>query len=96
VAPGIPLLEDFARRLRELEPRPDDIYLEQYLGLFDPGLELLHQRLLAGRAGDINEARRLEILLVELGDEQREAGRRFGFQVCNTDFLNVLVSGASQ
>jgi 4-amino-4-deoxy-L-arabinose transferase-like glycosyltransferase len=93
VAPGIPLLEDFSRRLQQLEPRPDDPDLEQYLGFFDPGLELLYQRLRAGRQEDFDEARRLELLLVELGDEQREAGRRFGLRVCDRDFLNVLLSG---
>ena len=51
VAPGIPLLEDFARRLQELEPRPDDIYLEQYLGLFDPGFVLLQQQAARGAGG---------------------------------------------
>lgn len=91
VAPGIPLLEDFARRLRQLQPRPDDPDLETYLSLFDPGLELLYQRLRAGRAGNLDEIQNLDILLLALGVEQREAGSRFGLQVCDRDFLRVLL-----
>jgi hypothetical protein len=95
VVPGIPILERFASRLRALQPRPDDPDLEQYLDLLDPGIELLHQRVAAGRAGDLTESGRLEALLVELGDEQRQYGRAFGLRACDTDFLTELAKAAA-
>ena len=96
VKPGIPILERFATRLRALQPRPVDSNLQAYLGLFDPGEVLLRQRLHAGEKGDLNQAHNLELLLVSIGDEQRELGRRFGFHECDVDFLSVLGHAVAQ
>ena len=96
VKPGIPILERFAARMQGLKPRPVDSNLNVYLGLFNPGEVLLQQRLRAGEKGDINQSQNLELLLVSLGDEQRELGRRFGFGACNVDFLSVLGHAIAQ
>jgi 4-amino-4-deoxy-L-arabinose transferase-like glycosyltransferase len=90
VAPGIPVAERVARQLQAVQPRPDDPDLEHFLSLSAPGLELLHQLLEAGRRGDLTEARRLELLLVDLGTEQRQAARRFGLRACDRDFSTEL------
>jgi 4-amino-4-deoxy-L-arabinose transferase-like glycosyltransferase len=96
VRPGIPILERFAARLRAIQPRPQDTNLETYLGLFDPGIALLKQRLRAGERDQLEESQNLELLLVSLGDEQRELGRRFGFRACNVDFLSGLTKAVAQ
>jgi len=95
VKPGIPILQRFADRLKALQPRPADTNLEAYLGLFDPGMVLLQQRLHSGEKGHTDLSQNLELLLVATGDEQRELGRRFGFHACDTDFLNVLTHAAA-
>jgi hypothetical protein len=96
VKPGIPILERFAARMQGLQPRPVDSNLRAYLGLFNPGVVLLQQRLHSGEKGDLNKSQNLELLLVSLGDEQRELGARFGFNACNVDFLSVLGHAITQ
>lgn len=87
VRPGIPILAREAARLRALQPRPNDVDLRTYLGIFDPILVLAEQRLRAGEKPDTAEATRLENLIVGLENDQARAAHRFGFQYCGTGFF---------
>jgi 4-amino-4-deoxy-L-arabinose transferase-like glycosyltransferase len=97
VAPGIEIRERQAERLRQVErpadlSEPDAEALDVYLDLFGPIGELSRQRLRAGRRGDLEEARRLEPLMVELANEQRQAADRFGLRACDADFVGEALS----
>jgi 4-amino-4-deoxy-L-arabinose transferase-like glycosyltransferase len=92
VAPGIPILERQARRLRAL-PRPADDAetLEAYLGLFDVTSALLRERLRVGREGNLTVGLELEDRIFAIGDEQLELAREYGFETCSTDLGRVLL-----
>jgi 4-amino-4-deoxy-L-arabinose transferase-like glycosyltransferase len=92
IGPGIEIRERQAERLRRVErpvdlSEPDAEALDVYLDLFGPIGELSRQRLRAGRAADLEEARRLEALMLELANEQRQAADRFGLRACDADFV---------
>jgi hypothetical protein len=90
IAPGVPLAERIARETEAVQPRPEDPYLEHFLELGAPGLELLHQLEEAAQGGDLIEAQRLQQLLLEHGREQGLAARRFGLQDCDKDYATAM------
>lgn len=93
VAPAVGVLGRFAARLRAIRPRPADPDLQAYLDYFDPILELVQQRLRTGRSRDLDQARRLEVLLFDLFEGQRALAQRLGLGGCDADFVAVLASG---
>jgi hypothetical protein len=93
VGAGIAILGEEAAALRSLGPPPASPALETYLGLFDPILELARQRLQAGNVGDSERARRLELMISSLGQEQSAAAKRFGLRACSIEF-NAALGGS--
>ena len=90
VRPGVKILEREAAALRELRPRPDNAELEDFIGLFDPIVVLSRQRVALSDSSKLGEARRLELLVNDLQDEQRIDARRFGLRICGTSFVDAL------
>lgn len=90
VRPGIETLRLEATTLRRLQPRPSSRALEVFLGLFDPIVELGLERLRAGIAGKLDRARRLEVMIARLEDEQSASARQFGFRLCGIGFNHSL------
>lgn len=88
--PGAEILSREADSLRNIEPQPTSRSLEVFLGLFDPILELARQRLQAGTSGDPEQARRLELMIASLEDEQSAAARQLGLDACSVEFTNAL------
>ena len=79
IKPGIAIRERLADRLRGLpEPQRGGAAVAAYLELFDPLETLTRLRLQVGREGDLDEARRFEILMQELADEQQAAAEAAG------------------
>jgi 4-amino-4-deoxy-L-arabinose transferase-like glycosyltransferase len=95
VRPGLAILESQARQMRAIEPAPEDQDLQRYVELFDPILALGRERFRAGRAGELDEARRLEMLGRELGEEQLAAARRAGLRDCEVDVEDELFAAAA-
>lgn len=89
VRPGTEILSREATKLRNLEPVPNSRALEVYLGLFEPIVELARQRLEAG-VGDPEQARKLELMITSLEDEQSAAARQFGLEACAVEFIRAL------
>jgi hypothetical protein len=88
VRPGIRIRAQLADELRALRPPTAGAETVQaYLDLFDPLEELARLRLQAGVENDLEEARRLESLMQELGEEQQAAARLAGLEVCATNFV---------
>lgn len=96
VKPSIPLLESAARRQQALEPHAHSPVFNLYADLFDPIVILAKKRLAAGRAEDALEARRIEGLLSNLGEEQRRAARASGLPACDIDYQNVLLRSLTE
>jgi hypothetical protein len=90
VRPGVEILSREAAALRSLGPGPRSTALQTYLGLFEPIVELAHQRLQAGLASEFERARELEVLIAGLADEQSTAARRYGFHACSIEFTRAL------
>jgi hypothetical protein len=85
--PGLELREDQAERLMRLErPDEDSEALDAYLDLFGPIEELIRERIRVARAGKPEDARRIEVLMDELAEEQTRAARRAGLRECGKDF----------
>ena len=92
VAPAIPLRARLARRIRhEVAGQEPNGALADYIALFDPIGELMHQRLEAGRRGDVAESKRLEDLIFPLGNEQANAARNAGLDFCARDFVETAL-----
>lgn len=90
IKPGLVIRERLANRLRALAgPQRGGASVSAYLELFDPLEALTRQRLQVGREGDLDEARRFEELMQELGEEQQAAARQAGLDVCATDFARA-------
>ncbi len=90
VRPGIEILNTEAARLRSLGPAPSSRESEVFLGLFDPIIELAHERLRAGNSGDPEHARTLELMIASLEDEQSAAARGLGLHACSLEFTHAL------
>jgi hypothetical protein len=90
VKPGTGILSREAAKLRHLRPVPNSRELEIYLGLFEPIVELAHQRLEAGTAGELEQARSLELTITSLEDEQSAAAHDFGLNACSVEFTRAL------
>jgi hypothetical protein len=90
VEPGIEILTSESNQLRALRLIPDSPALETYLGLFDPIVELAHQRAEIDITVDSNHVRSLELLITELGQEQTQAARELGLKKCAIDFTQAL------
>jgi hypothetical protein len=92
VKPGLEIRMRQAARLRAL-PRPEgeSQALDTYLGLFDVTDELLRVRLELGLQGEVAEPQNLELLIAELGEEQRQAAEDYGLDTCATNFTKVLI-----
>ncbi len=96
VKPSIPLLERAARRQQALEPRAHSAVFNLYADLFDPIVILAKKRLAAGRAENALEAKRIEGLLSNLGEEQRRAARVADLPACDVDYQSVLLSSLTE
>lgn len=96
VKPSIPLLERAAQRQQALEPQAHSSVFNLYADLFDPIVILAQKRLQAGRAEDALEAKRIEGLLSNLGEEQRRAARVAGLPACDVDYQSVLLSSLTE
>jgi hypothetical protein len=99
IKPGIPLIEDMARRQQALARAGRDPALSLYADLFDPIVVLAQERLRSGRAairiGNELERERsgeLEDLMTDLGNEQMAVARGAGLRDCSVDFRKALVS----
>jgi hypothetical protein len=90
IKPGISILSEKAARLRAIEPAPDSPDLEVYVGFYNPIIELSRQLLQATEANDGARSRALELMIADLGDEQADAGRAFGFGSCAVTFTEAL------
>ena len=90
VRPGTEILSREAAGLRNIRPAPNSRALEIYLGLFEPIVELAHQRLEAGTAGELERAHNLELMIASLGDEQSAAAHQFGLHACSVKFTRAL------
>jgi hypothetical protein len=92
VRPGIAIRARMARQLRSLPPpERGGESVAAYLELFDPLEELSRQRLEAGLERDLDEVRRLEALMQELGEEQEAAARLAGLEACAANFVNAAL-----
>lgn len=92
VRPGIAILDRKAARLRAIEPTPASDDLRVYLGLYDPIVELSRQLLQPSEANDAARSKELELIIAELGHEQRDAARAIGFKACAMTFTEALGS----
>jgi hypothetical protein len=89
VRPGLRILEQQAQDLRAIAPpEGQNEALDTYLGLYDVIDGLLRRRL---NTESLAEAQNLELLITEVGDEQRAAAKTYGFDACATNFLTVLM-----
>jgi hypothetical protein len=95
VRPGIPLMEQTARKQRALSQGADNPAFDRYVELFDPLIVIGQQLLTTGRAHDTEGARRLEGLLVGIGVEQRQAARAARLADCEVDFTRVVIHSGS-
>ena len=92
VEPGLEIRSRQAEALRAIAPPAGESELfDTYLATFDVTDELLRQRLEIGRQGGIVEAQELELLIVDVGEEQREAAAALGLDDCAVDFTEILL-----
>jgi hypothetical protein len=89
VKPGIEILEREGSSLRSLGQPPDSSW-QILVGLFDPIVELAHQRLQATAAGEPERARELEQLIGRLEGERTAAARQLGLDSCSVQFTRAL------
>jgi len=92
VRPGIVILDRKVARLRAIEPIPASEDLRVYLGLYDPIVELSRQLLQPSEANDGARSKELELMITQLGHEQRDVARAIGFKACATTFTEALGS----
>ena len=90
VKPGIGILNRERTSLKDLGPAPDSRTVEIFLGLFDPIIELAHQRLQATASDEPDQARSLEVMIARLEDERSAAARRLGLDACGVPFSRAL------
>jgi hypothetical protein len=90
VGEGMKILAAEASRIRAAGPEPSGAPLSTFVGLFDPIVELAHQRLASGEAEDLNRSHELELLVTALSAEQAEAGEAAGLKSCSVDFTQAL------
>ena len=95
IAPAIPVLATSARRLRALEGASGNPDFEAYVGVYDPILALLRQRVEAGEAGDRERAQDLESQLLDMVALQRRLARTAGLGQCDVDFIEAFTSPGS-
>jgi hypothetical protein len=92
IAPAIPVLATSARRLRALKDESADPDFEAYVGVYDPILALLRQRVEAGKGGDRERAQELESQLLDLIALQRQLARSAGLDGCDVDFIEAFTT----
>jgi hypothetical protein len=90
VRQGVRIIEAEARRIRAAGPEPEATPLAVFVGLFDPIIELGHQRLTSGEAEEVERSHQLELLVTSLSDEQAEAAAAAGLKPCSVDFTQAL------
>jgi hypothetical protein len=93
-APGLVLIRQLAGRQEALRAAASDPRFDAYVELFNPIIVLGEQRLEVGRENDLARAKRLQDLLIRLGDEQREAATLAGLEACQVDFFATVVQKA--
>jgi 4-amino-4-deoxy-L-arabinose transferase-like glycosyltransferase len=92
VKPGLRILEHQAAQMRAIAlSAGQNEAVDTYVGLFDVINELLRRRIDLGLQGATADAQNLELLIADVGDEQRAAAATLGFDKCATDFLEVLL-----
>ncbi|HEX6601582.1 MAG TPA: hypothetical protein VF030_02980 [Solirubrobacterales bacterium] len=92
IAPAIPVLTTSARRLRALEDESGSPDFEAYVGVYDPILALLRQRVEAGEAGDRERAQDLEAQLLDMIALQRQLAQAAGLAECDVDFIEAFTT----
>lgn len=92
ITPAVPILAASARRLRALEDESATPDFEAYVGVYDPILALLRQRVEAGEAGDRERAQELEAQLLDLVALQRQLARAAGLEECDVDFIEAFAN----
>ena len=94
VKPGISLLERQAERLRRLDAPADDGDFKAYVGLYDPAIVLVRERVRAARAGDLQEVQSLGEAMDQLSVDSRVAAGRAGLDECDVDIAREIVLAA--
>jgi hypothetical protein len=92
IAPAIPLLTTSASRLRALEDESGDPDFEAYVGVYDPILALLRQRVEAGKDGDREQAQDLDSQLLDMVALQRQLAAATGLDACDVDFIEAFAT----
>jgi hypothetical protein len=92
IAPAIPLLTASSRRLRALVDESGNPDFEAYVGIYDPILALLRQRVEAGEAGDRERANDLETQLLDMIALQRQLAIAAGLAECDVDFIEAFAT----
>jgi hypothetical protein len=91
IAPAIPILASSAKRFRALgaSDNPD---FEAYVGVYDPILALLRQRVEAGEDGDRERAQELDLQLLDMVALQRQLASSSGLGACDVDFIEAFAN----
>ncbi len=92
MAPAIPVLATSAKRLRALGDESGNPDFEAYVGIYDPILALLRQRIEAGEAGDRERAQDLEAQLLDMVALQRQLAAAAGLAECDVDFIEAFTT----
>jgi hypothetical protein len=92
IAPALPVIERSARELREVKGEGGERHLDAYVGMFDPILSLLIERVRAGRDGDGDKSHEIEEQLIELGGIQQQLAEEAGLKACTVDLVGSFVA----
>jgi hypothetical protein len=95
IAPALPVIERSARELRAVRGMGDKPQLDAYVGMFDPILSLLIERVKAGRHGDTQQAHEIEEQLIEFGAIQKTLAKEAGLKACTVDLIGSFASRSS-
>jgi len=95
ISPAIPILMSSAKRLRALEDESADPDFEAYVGVYDPILALLRQRVEAGEDGDRERAQDLDSQLLDMVALQRQLAKAAELDACDVDFIEAFASPRS-
>lgn len=95
VRPGISLLERQAEQLRRLDAPADAEDFNTYVGLYDPAIVLVRERVRAALAGDAAEVQRLGEAMDQLTVDSRVAASGAGLDDCDVDISRQIVLAAA-
>lgn len=95
IAPAIPVVAASAKRLRALEDESTDPDFAAYVGVYDPILALLRQRVEAGEGGERERAKDLEAQIVNLAVLQQRLALAAGLDDCDVDFVQAFATPGS-